>query len=367
MERSADDPSILPLDGSRQHTFLSAEIDCPAGRTDSAPSGATGELLRYFTPDALPDLLHRARSKAPSQTSSRTFGRLDSLAFARAASRRGATGDVDRVQAARLCEAAAASPREFTADDLQGLAGGITGRSTLIRQEIVFSGGRTAGRADHVYAPHGALPELMQSLVTGLAQRFEEVNPAHRAAVIGFFCIHAHPFRDGNGRWSRLVTAGSARDSEGLMPSMVSAAFQATCNRELSKHVWAATRVRGLRGYLELASRFDQRVHAECDGSGVHNVIGDINREIGRVSSSRTGAVAAIKALWSNASLEGEDLRLKLGVSSRSAAGLVQRLCDAHANFVSGQSGQLSVAGILNEVDSSITAAARHLSTELLA
>lgn len=224
-------------------------IDRPAGRFEGSVSGITGQPLRYFIPDPLPELLRRCGGFKHR----RKAGQNDiptALLLARAAARRGIAGRVDESQARRFCELIIGARNCSSVDTMKRLGAEIRSRNDGFREEIAYAGGNVASAAKIIFAPHGCIPELFYSLSEGFDGITVDDDPGLVAAITGFFCVRMHPFLDGNGRWSRLIAATAGMRAGSITPAMSSVVFQNCAKQDLVDAVWEEACNSGLREYL---------------------------------------------------------------------------------------------------------------------
>lgn len=81
----------------------------------------------------------------------------------------------------------------------------------ILRTLPVQVGRREVGGL-HFGAPPEHLPQLMQAYIEFInGRRLQTLHPLIEALVAHFFLVTVHPFGDGNGRVSRLLTAGLLR------------------------------------------------------------------------------------------------------------------------------------------------------------
>ena len=297
--------------------------DQPSGRTDSLKSTIDGRLLTYFTPDSLTELLDRYRATTIANVP--TLGADPTalaLALARPASARSADGEVDTRQAERFCAAICQKKNWKTPDEFSDLAAEISPHLTArARNEIVFSGGPTATRSEHIYAPFSAIPPLMQSLSDGLSNHLSGVDATLRAAIVGFFCVHVHPFMDGNGRWSRLVAfSTSIEDGIGMARAMCNVSFQNLLKRELGEIIWPDSRRQGLRKYLEASLMFEQEFSHGYVGSKLERSINALH-ELSQRAASRTGYRQLAQSAFGIGRIDFARLKNELGLSDRALQG----------------------------------------------
>lgn len=346
----AADPrrSLVELDSCSQYLF-SPSIDRPGGRTDGAVSAVTGMPLRYFTPDSLTDLIARCQIKRELKPETQAE-RLLGLSLARAASKRG-SGEEDEKQAFRLCGLITEQNTCINRDQLMALAARISPKAKEVREEIVFAQGPTAADATHIYAPHSVLPELMESIFDFVENDCEPIDPAVAVAVVEFFCIHAHPFLDGNGRWSRIV-AGSIGMSHGpILLAMTSLVFQAICAKEIATEIWPESRSFGLRTYLESALKFEELFLARLDNDRFRLSVTAINSEIYRVCRGRRDCLSILASLYAQQEVDVKSIRNKVGLSARAFNGVLDNLTERGGDMISVRGDYISLERLFRLVD----------------
>ena len=337
------------------HQFRPA-IDRPAGRIDCVPSGVTGKPLRYFTPDPLPDLLERTRTEPATRP------RLDpllALILIRAAARNTTTGDVDLPQARRFLELLRKAAARPTVDDLIELARSIHPRIDGIRQEIIFVGGMVPSSARHIYAPYAAIRDLMEALAEGLnSDESRRGDPLIVSATVGAFCVYLHPFVDGNGRWSRLVSASTAATRDAQWPAMVGVAFQNACKSPLSKRVLPDATTGGLREYLQSALRFETLLMRELSDSGALSRAAQLTEVFAAATPSQRAQYEVLGRLFATGRLPLAEARASLGLSQRAVDGLMQKTVSAVAPTADVHSALLDAGQLIAQIDASVERAA---------
>lgn len=312
--------------------------DRPVGRVDCVLSGITGKPLRYFTPDPLPELLRRARLVAGPERCE--VEPLLAVLLVREAARNTSTRVIDLPQARRFLGVLQNNNYFPTHSDLVSLAKAVNPKIQGLREEIIFVGGVVPTSSRHIYAPHAALPELMHSLVEGLAgDDIQSCDPLVASVIVGAFCGYAHPFVDGNGRWSRLVSASTARTRTMLWPAMVGAAFQNACKTPLSERILPEATSSGLRGYLVAALRFEKALFKELSARAVLDCAMQITGVLKGAAGSQPAVYASLARLYATGRLPITELKKDFGLSDRAANGLAQKA-------VAGVSGMVGVEGV---------------------
>lgn len=337
---------------------LPASCDIPPGRTDRIISGITGRPLAYFTPDPLPELLSRLPQ---SEHGAISTGDADAaFALVQAAAQRNA-GDTDVSQAVRYCEVLTGYRHLNTVADMLGTGGDISPRAACLREEIVFSGGRTASLAEQIFAPAPVLRHLIESLAEGmqaLPGSDTNANAILLAATVGFYAVHTHPFLDANGRWSRLQSAYAAKTVGNPLDGMISATMQSSAKNRLSNDIWPVTRQAGFRGYFRFAMEFGCKFSAMISPALVATT--KINGVLRNSITSRRSCNTAITQLHSTGSLELSDLRSIAGISMKSALGISQKIREAAGDFTETTSSSIRI----HTLHTLIKEAANHCATK---
>lgn len=230
-------------------------INMPLGRFDVIPSGVTGRPLHYFTPEPLPILLERSLAECSGEMQERNNPAL-TLLLARSAATDHA-GNVDVVQAKRIAQVAFGHVLWTDLESILKLGSDISPAAKKLRQEIVFSGAASASASGHVYPPHEAVPALLESLADGLKFPPIGMDATVFSAVVGFFCVHVHPFIDGNGRWARALSVQAGTLMKGSDSGTISAIFQNKFKHLLANSIWPTARRTGLKEYLQTAKSFE--------------------------------------------------------------------------------------------------------------
>jgi hypothetical protein len=298
-------------------------LNLPAGQYVHIPSGVTGKIIYYFIPDPLRDLLMRCAGQGPhpDPTADDELGALGLLDIV---ARRGYAGFRDPVQAAQLFELLWSATPVETVSDVHVLAPKNGEKPQEIRQQIVFTGSRVASEAVHVYAPHEAVPELIEQLMEGILSSAENVSPVDRVAVLGFFCLHVHPYQDGNGRWARALTVAVERRS--LVTTMAALSFQTLCMKALAEAVWPKTRAEGLGRYLELSRAYTQLLLAAYRDSEIFSSLKRVSDALRKTAKTKPKIKALCRRMFVDGCLDADETSRLLGVSARVVDGLFQAL-----------------------------------------
>lgn len=302
-------------------SYLSG-IDRPTGRSDAVTSGITGGILRYFTPDPLPDLLARcvrANDAMPTESQS-AYGLA--LALAGPASLR--HGKIEHRLAALYCDVVTNNIRFPDKQSLILLGQQGNSRGNRLRREMVYADALIPTMARQIYAHHDQLPELLDSLWVGFRQPNSVDGVAH-AAVTGFFCAQVHPFLDGNGRWSRLVAAAAAARVGRPVDAMLCALYLNLCKDVLTKQVWPATRAYGLRAYIDSAHKFTEAFSAVADPRSIA-VIESLNEALMRLAPNARLGSRMMCRLYSHGELPMDVVKHELNLSSKVVASCLDRI-----------------------------------------
>lgn len=326
--------SDSPVDGTDQDNARSdrralmdftTAIDHPAGRVEGAVSALTGQPLRYFVPDPLPELLQRCGGNRLTRECMPEDVPV-ALALARAAAHRSITGKADEAQARGFCELILGTRNYPSLEALIQLGTEISSRNQGIREEIVYAGGTVPSAAKIIFAPHGFLPQLMDSLSAGLDTVDPESDPGVVAAVTGFFCVSTHPFLDGNGRWSRQVAVAAGMRAGLVTPAMSAAIFQTVGKQKLADDVWPETRYAGLRKFLELSLQFEEVLMAQLRENGIAHVSGAVWAQLRKAVKGRLAFQEVVVALFACGGMRSERLRELCGLSQKAMRGVFARV-----------------------------------------
>ena len=239
----------------------------PPGRIDMIPSAVTGVPLKYFTPDSLSELIERCGYFVQPQEPAVDDPAL-MLMFLRYVS--GAHGDNTDLAYSKLVGQALFGRVDCTdVSAIVRLGACISPRASALRQEIAFVGASTASDAKLVFPSHECLPELLASLASSFANPPKTLDPTVFSALVAFFAVHAHPFKDGNGRWSRLlaVRAGAALGAGGS--GLAVALFQSAFKHDLARSIWPRAYLSGLGEYLDSSRRFERALIETTDQAAI--------------------------------------------------------------------------------------------------
>jgi len=333
-----------------------AAMDRPAGRVEGTVSGINGQPLRYFVPDTLPELLQRCSGFKHE----RECGKNDvpmALTLARAAARRRIAGKVDEVQARRFCDLIIGARAYASADAMKRLGIEISSRNHGLREEIVYAGGTIPSAAKIIFAPHGYVPALFDSLSEGLDAITFDDDAGLTAAVTGFFCVSMHPFLDGNGRWSRLIAVEAGMRAGFIASAMSSAVFQNAAKQELADDVWPRTRHSGLREYLELSLRFEKSLLAQLAERGIARASDAIWSQLKQSVRGRLALQEAALGLFAGQRLAIGRLRELCGASERAMNGMIERLLHESGGLLELEATHLTMRPLHESMEKAIQAA----------
>jgi Fic family protein len=243
-------------------------------------------------------------------------------------------------------------------DALIQLGGSISPSAKQTREEIVFVGGPSSSAARHIYAPHCAIPELMQGLVDGLSSRaVSDCDPVVAAATVAAFCNYMHPFKDGNGRWSRVVALSAAATGTNAWPGMTVLVFLNACRAKLTDDLFPGATVGGLRSYLAAVSSFEDALTAELESIGAFRAATAI-AEMLQAAATRPAKWRLLAVdLFVSGRIEVEEIRRRAGVSKRVAEGFVDRVAGAFPQFGQKTGDGLAIGSLLKNVDNAVIAA----------
>lgn len=332
-------------------------IDQPAGYFSGVASGITGNTLRYFTPDPLPDLLHRATTPGWKIRSERNGSAA--LLLLRAASRRPSETEPNFGQAQRIMSVLFEGRRFQSLEALIQLGGSISSKASQIREEIIFVGGPISSTARHIYAPYGALPDLMQSLVEGLhSQSVSECDPLVATAMVAAYCNYMHPFKDGNGRWARVVALSSAATNAHAWPSMTMLVFLNAARTKLTNEIFPQAATSGFRSYLRAASIFEDALTAELESAGAFEAATVVGELLQGAAKQQVKWRFFASKLFVSGRIEIEMFRQSCGVSKRVADGFADRMSAALPRFAERTKDHINIEMLLKNVDNAIQVAA---------
>ncbi|MEZ0470476.1 Fic family protein [Luteimonas salinilitoris] len=237
------------------------------------------------------------------------------------AATRDSSGSIDIGQARRFI-GVMFGERQFHLARFLELAKEITPKAMELRNEIVFSGSVVPSSAEIIYPPDDVLPELLRSLEAGFASEdIINLDPLLRSVIVGLYCVHIHPFLDGNGRWSRLMASYSAHQASDIWPAMAGVAFMNSCKEMLAKKIWPEARIQGLRKYLELAVEFERALENELSTTGLIDLFDTFSRALVGGSVEKRKRIHLLGGMLISGVLPMAALRSTLNLSSRAAEG----------------------------------------------
>ncbi|WP_408951859.1 Fic family protein [Lysobacter sp. Hz 25] len=318
-----------PVDAGskKQDVGATSSASVPMGRFDSVPSAITGVPLTYFTPAPLNELLRRFGTAPIARNYS--FGSRDSnhcLILVRLASL--SSGQVVDIEQARRLAGLWLQPAAWTSvEQLIEFARSISPGIKGLREEISFVGGPTASRAKHIFAPASELPNLVEEIAGSLGSENISVDAAAIAALVGFCAVHAHPFVDGNGRWSRALAmyAGMRKEGRAAMSATV---FLSAENQLLCERIWPDARRAGADTYMAALYAFERTLFVHLDATpklvGLLDEVNDVVRAAAR--GSRRLSERLMVQLYAEGGLALAELRARCGLSTRAATGCAERL-----------------------------------------
>ncbi len=332
-------------------------IDRPTGRADYAHSAVSGQTLTYFTPDGLGDLLLRCGQRAntsrvelPDDASHRDAA----LVLVRAIARRGRPKQVDIPQAQRLSQIILGGLKPQSVNDLVALAGSISARNKAIREQIVFSVGNQPHGNQFVFAPYSEVPALVDDLVQVIRTFDVDIDPAVGAAVAGYYALHAHPFLDGNGRWSRLVAAHVGSRLGSPLIATLAVAFLSACKDDLVREVWPNTRAFGLRRFLTASLQFERLLLGHMTEANLFQDTHNITYLLRKAMRSRTSGDSVLRVLYSTGEISLVALRSAGSLSVRAADGLIEQIVAGSEGNAIYDRSCLKVEPLLAAVDRAI-------------
>jgi hypothetical protein len=242
-------------------------------------------------------------------------------------------------------------------DALIQLGGSISSNAKQIREEIIFVGGPTSSAARHIYAPHGAIPELMQALLEGLSGRpISECDPLLATATVAAFCNYMHPFKDGNGRWSRVVALSAAAARTSAWPGMTVLAFLNACRARLTNDLFPEAAACGLRSYLAAVSSFEDALTTELESIDAFGAATALGEMLQRVAGQPAKWRLLVGELFVSGRIEIEAICRHAGASRRAAEGFVDRVVGAFPQFAGKTNDGLAIESLLKSVDDAIKA-----------
>lgn len=326
-----------------------APVAAPPGRTEWGFSGITGKALPFYTPEPFDVLLKQCSLLPPRdrQDGASEDRPITPLLLRAIAQKR--DGTVDVAQARRLFDAAMRKRSFEQIDEFAAIGKSISSRVTGFRSEIGFAGGKTSSQANQIFSPPAAIPALMESLRAEIAQTHFVIDATSFAAIVGFYCIHVHPFVDGNGRWTRIIaiTAGAIQGDP--VSAALNAAFLTSCSAELIHGVWPSSKVTDLGRYLELSHDFDHNVRSSPDWLELVDSFASFDQKLRRLLRNRSQYSSVARELYTASVVPLEKVRQQAGVSRRVIDGLLE--ADATGrNAACLESGAVSLRATFDRV-----------------
>lgn len=327
-------PNLSVLSGEAKHELASRKcgdsMSAPAtpvlapGHTEWGFSGITGKSLAFYTPkpfDVLLEQYCRLPSRLGPTNSTPEERPITPLLLRTVAQNRDRTVDV--AQARRLFDASTSKPPFEQIGDFVAVAKSISGL-TGFRSEIVFAGGKTSSQAKQIFAPCAAIPALLEPLRAEMARSRSVIDVTSLAAIIGFYCIHVHPFVDGNGRWTRIIAIAAGSIKGDPFSAALNAAFLTVCSADLIHGVWPIAKVSDLARYLELSHDFDRNVRSSPDWLEIVDSFATFDQRLRRLLRSRSQYSSVARELYTASTIPLEKLRQQAGVSRRVIDGLME-------------------------------------------
>ncbi len=310
-----------------------ANVVCSGPMSDwvSLPSALTGSVLTYTIPRPIAELAAHLRTRvipAPTRLPHAHWLLLPILADSDGEfGRSGKYSDLGQMHVAALT----GKLKIASVCDLIEIGKRLDPRNLGIRKQISFGGGKSASVARFIYPPANVLPGLMSQLSEFLNTNLDDYVATEIAALVGNFAVDMHPFVDGNGRWSRLLTLAVGQ--------RVSAAWEGIAVAALRKRGWSGVKgilressYKGFARYSELASQFESELYAKFDECGLIREMESIAEIISTgVRSQLVGAALLGELMWSG-QLSGVRLRRVLNCSERKADGLLRDLSALRAD-----------------------------------
>ena len=304
---------------------LSVGLDAPAGRIDVIPSAVTGKPLRYATPAKLSELLQRCLVYPAPEQLNACDPVLVPWLFPVGAYR-ASKGVIDSEQARRLGEIAHRHVNHLSYESVLQLGQDIHPATKSLREEIVFSGAGSASHANHVYTPHELLPALIEDLIMVLNRPPTNIDAGVFAAIVGFYCSCIHPFKDGNGRWTRVLAMQAAVSAGSPKDGVLVCAFLAMFYAELAGDIWPACFSNGMRRYLSAVTRFRDVLHRKVDESAQKPAVGDLLETLKASARSAREYERLVIQVFSRNALDPQEIKKFYGLSTRRMEGLSARI-----------------------------------------
>lgn len=312
----------MTIQGGAAREAACTHRSAPCGQLVIVPSSVTGKPLAYFTPLGATELaacftpqpiVHTDRRRAAPWLLLRVFAAMESGGAA-----------------ALYAQAMAGTLPAHSRAELVSIASRIDPANNALRAQISFAGGKTPSTATHIYAPPSELGRLVDDLAAFLRSPALHEDPVQRAVVAMLAAVKAHPFVDGNGRWSRLLAIVAAQGAgdpwAGMAPGL------------LTKKQWSndladleAFSRHGIAAFTQRVRVFSDSLYAACRAQGLVDAIDAVAAWLDAHVVSRKQRVALMSRLAGDGRLSVATLRAVLECSEKKAAGLVDRLAAASA------------------------------------
>lgn len=309
------------------------------------PSALTGASLTYLIPRRISEVARclATRSK-PSPDPYTAWALLPVLAH-----ESGEFGSVHSGgQLGKMCiEAMTGRLVLKDVTDLVAYGPKLSEKNKGIRRELSFGGGPTASTSQMLYPPANLLPDLLADLSNFLSSDLSTLDPLEVSVLTGDYAVAMHPFTDGNGRWSRLLSIASGHLSGGTWESMVAAALRKRGWGSV-KHLLLSARHQGLDKYLSLAHSFENSLYSQFNEKRLFAISKDIVSLLAPNGSPEGWALYLLERLLWFGSLDASWIRQKLNCSSRKAEGLISGLEAASSGRLERSGGLLSAQGLLS-------------------
>lgn len=313
------------------------------GKQIVMPSALTGLPLVYFVPDPIIELASWLRSVPECSTRRHESVAEPAWLFVSYLTRARGASSANAQSFAKLYERILLGNHQLqTTNSLILLAGEITSKAKL-RQQMAFAGGATPSTAAVLYPPHSQVPALLDSLSEFLAGNLNAYDPLEVAALVGYSAVIAHPFDDGNGRWSRVLSVYAGMRAGSAWNGITAALFQTACLPQVVR-LWEFARTNGLAAYFEASRNFDGRILNACVEAGIMRPATKIGEALlDKIQNRKTARQIAFE-LFSTGQLTEVGLRQRLCCSQRKAAGIRDALLeDSSLGFLPTPAGVVSM------------------------
>lgn len=227
-------------------------------------------------------------------------------------------------------------------EDLEGLAAGLDPKVKGLRQQICYAGGKTPSAAQRIYAPASDLPALMDSLVEFLQRSdLAQWDALETAVLVGEYAVRIHPFVDGNGRWSRVLTVWAGARSGDHWAGAAAAVF---CKAawEQAHPLLESVSNRGLAPYFETARMFSDSLYA---AAAEQELVSDIERLVLILDTAITAPASKHRLLaefLARGALREDVVQRGLACSKRKAAGVIDAIASIGVPWIRRSNATLS-------------------------